>query len=446
MYVNVSDFTKNKSFILSNFVLMEAPLAERIRPQILEDYISQLHLVGLEGSLTQQIKKGVIPSLLFWGPPGTGKTTLAEIIAKESKRPFFVLSAINSGVKDIREVIEKAKLSGGMFTAKNPILFIDEIHRFSKSQQDSLLAAVEKGWITLIGATTENPSFEVIPALLSRCQVYILNPFSKEDLLALVHRAMEQDAYLKTKTIDLKETEALLRLSGGDGRKLLNIFELIVNASQTDNVIITNETVLKLVQQNTVLYDKTGEQHYDIVSAFIKSIRGSDPNGAVYWLARMIEGGEDVKFIARRMLILSSEDIGNANPTAFVMANNTFQAVSTIGYPESRIILSQCAVYLATSPKSNASYLAIGKAQQLVKQTGDLPVPIHLRNAPTKLMKELGYGEEYKYSHDFNNNFAEQEFLPDAISNTPIYIPGNNSRENGTREFLKNRWKDKYGY
>ena len=425
---------------------MEAPLAERIRPQVLEDYISQLHLVGPEGSLTQQINKGIIPSLLLWGPPGTGKTTLAEIIAKESKRPFFVLSAINSGVKDIREVIDKAKQSGGMFTAKNPILFIDEIHRFSKSQQDSLLAAVEKGWITLIGATTENPSFEVIPALLSRCQVYILNPFSKDDLLALLHRAMEKDAYLKSKNIQLKETEALLRLSGGDGRKLLNIFELVINASQTDDVIITNDRVMKLVQKNTVLYDKTGEQHYDIVSAFIKSIRGSDPNGAVYWLARMIEGGEDVKFIARRMLILSSEDIGNANPTAFVMANNTFQAVSTIGYPESRIILSQCAVYLATSPKSNASYLAIGKAQKLVKQTGDLPVPIHLRNAPTKLMKELGYGEEYKYSHDYDNNFADQEFLPDEIKNTAFYIPGNNSRENATKEFLKNRWKNKYGY
>lgn len=425
---------------------MEAPLAERIRPQTLEDYISQLHLVGPDGSLTQQISKGIIPSLLLWGPPGTGKTTLAEIIAKESKRPFFVLSAINSGVKDIREVIDKAKQSGGMFTAKNPILFIDEIHRFSKSQQDSLLAAVEKGWITLIGATTENPSFEVIPALLSRCQVYILNSFSKDDLLALIHRAMERDAYLKTKNIVLKETEALLRLSGGDGRKLLNIFELVVNASQTDEVLITNETVMKLVQKNTVLYDKTGEQHYDIVSAFIKSIRGSDPNGAVYWLARMIEGGEDVKFIARRMLILSSEDIGNANPTAFVMANNTFQAVSTIGYPESRIILSQCAVYLATSPKSNASYLAIGNAQKVVKQTGDLPVPIHLRNAPTKLMKELGYGDEYKYSHDYDNNFAEQEFLPEAIKNTAFYVPGNNSRENGTKEFLKNRWKNKYGY
>jgi putative ATPase len=425
---------------------MEAPLAERIRPQKLEDYISQSHLVGPSGSLTQQIVKGIIPSLIFWGPPGTGKTTLAQIIAQESKRPFYILSAINSGVKDIREVIEKAKQSGGLFTTKNPILFIDEIHRFSKSQQDSLLAAVEKGWITLIGATTENPSFEVIPALLSRCQVYVLNAFTKDDLETLLHRALKTDAFLATKNIKLTETEALLRLSGGDGRKLLNIFELVVNTSDEDEIEITNDRVFELVQQNIVLYDKSGEQHYDIVSAFIKSIRGSDPNGAVYWLARMIEGGEDVKFIARRMLILSSEDIGNANPTAFIMANNTFQAVATIGYPESRIILSQCAVYLATSPKSNASYLAIGTAQQLVKQTGDLPVPIHLRNAPTKLMKELGYGDEYKYSHDYANNFAEQEFLPEAISETLLYNPGNNSRENTTREFLKNRWKKKYGY
>ncbi len=425
---------------------MEAPLAERIRPQQLADYISQLHLVGENGSLTQQIARGVIPSMIFWGSPGTGKTTLAQIIAKQSNRPFYELSAINSGVKDIRDVIDKAKLSGGLFTAKNPILFIDEIHRFSKSQQDSLLAAVEKGWITLIGATTENPSFEVIPALLSRCQVYILNPFSKEDLLALLNRAMKEDTFMASKKIKLKETEALLRLSGGDGRKLLNIFELVVNASPEGPITITNNKVLELVQQNTVLYDKTGEQHYDIVSAFIKSIRGSDPNGAVYWLARMIEGGEDVKFIARRMLILSSEDIGNANPTAFIMANNTFQAVSTIGYPESRIILSQCAVYLATSAKSNASYMAIGEAQQMVKQTGDLSVPIHLRNAPTKLMKELGYGEEYQYSHSYENNFSEQEYLPDEIKNTAFYKPGNNARENELRNFLKNRWKDKYGY
>jgi putative ATPase len=429
---------------------MTIPLAERIRPKTLSEYISQSHLIGKSGSLTQQIEKGIIPSLILWGPPGTGKTTLAQIMAQESKRPFYELSAINSGVKDIRDVIEKAKQSGGLFTAKNPILFIDEIHRFSKSQQDSLLAAVEKGWITLIGATTENPSFEVIPALLSRCQVYVLNAFTKEDLENILHRAIAVDDYLKTKNISLIETEALLRLSGGDGRKLLNVFELVINATDTSTgsaiIEITNEKVMQLVQKNTVLYDKTGEQHYDIVSAFIKSIRGSDPNGAVYWLARMIEGGEDVKFIARRMLILSSEDIGNANPTAFIMANNAFQAVSTIGYPESRIILSQCAIYLATSAKSNASYMAIGKAQQVVKQTGDLAVPIHLRNAPTKLMKELGYGEEYKYSHDFANNFAEQEFLPTEISETTFFEPGENAREKEIRQFLKNRWKNKYGY
>lgn len=425
---------------------MEAPLAERIRPKNLHDYISQTHLVGPEGSLSQQIKRGIVPSMIFWGPPGTGKTTLAQIISQESGRPFFELSAINSGVKDVREVIEKAKSAGGIFTTKNPILFIDEIHRFSKSQQDSLLAAVEKGWVTLIGATTENPSFEVIPALLSRCQVYVLQAFSKDDLEMLLHRAMTIDIYLQKKDIQLKETEALLRLSGGDGRKLLNVFELVINATPGDSIEITNDSVLKIAQQNTVLYDKTGEQHYDIVSAFIKSIRGSDPNGAVYWLARMIEGGEDVKFIARRLLIAASEDIGNANPTALVIANNTFQAVSTIGYPESRIILSQCAVYLATSPKSNASYEAIGYAQQLVRQHGNLPVPIHLRNAPTKLMKELGYGEEYQYAHSFENNFVDQEFLPDGLQGTPVYQPGNNSRENATREFLKNRWKDKYGY
>ena len=425
---------------------MNTPLAERIRPQKLEDYISQLHLVGKNGALTQQLANGIIPSMLFWGSPGTGKTTLAQIIAQTSNRPFYSLSAINSGVKEVRDVIEKAKQSGGIFTSKNPILFIDEIHRFSKSQQDSLLGAVEKGIVTLIGATTENPSFEVIPALLSRCQVYVLHAFTKLDLLELLKRAMREDVILKTKSIQLIETEALLRLSGGDGRKLLNIFELVINASVGAEIEITNDKVLTLVQQNTVLYDKNGEQHYDIVSAFIKSIRGSDPNGAVYWLARMIEGGEDVKFIARRMLILSSEDIGNANPTAFVMANNTFQAVAAIGNPESRIILSQCAIYLATSPKSNASYKAINDALEVVKKTGNLQVPVHLRNAPTALMKELGYGDDYKYSHSFENNFSTQEYLPTEIAATVLYNPGSNSRENATREFLKNRWKDKYGY
>lgn len=425
---------------------MNAPLAERLRPKTLKDYVSQAHLIGNKGALTQHIKHGLIPSMVLWGPPGTGKTTLANIIATESERPFYTLSAINSGVKDIREVIEKAKQSGGLFTTKNPILFIDEIHRFSKSQQDSLLQAVEKGWITLIGATTENPSFEVIPALLSRCQVYILNAFNKTDLETLLNRAIKNDEYISKKNIQLKETNALLRLSGGDARKLLNIFELIVNAYNSDIIEITDEAVLTKIQNNTVRYDKTGEQHYDIISAFIKSIRGSDPNAAVYWLARMIEGGEDVKFIARRLLIAASEDIGNANPTALVIANNTYQAVSTIGYPESRIILSQCATYLACSPKSNAAYKAIGEAQQLVKQTGNLSVPLEIRNAPTKLMKELGYGENYKYAHNFENNFANQEFLPKEIENTKLYVPGDNSREKVHREFLKERWKDKYGY
>ena len=423
---------------------MNEPLAERIRPQFLEDYISQQHLVGENGILTNHIKQGIIPSLILWGPPGIGKTTLANIIAKTSQRPFYTLSAISSGVKDVREVIEKAKKSGGLFTAKNPILFIDEIHRFSKSQQDSLLGAVERGWVTLIGATTENPSFEVIPALLSRCQVYVLNSFDKNDMVNLLKRAIEKDEFISKKEIKLKETDALLQVSGGDARKLLNIFELIIGTD--DKIEITNELVLSKIQKNTARYDKTGEQHYDIVSAFIKSIRGSDPNAAVYYLARMIEGGEDVKFIARRMLILASEDIGNANPTAFILANNTFQAVSVIGNPESRIILSQCAIYLANSAKSNASYLAINEAQSLVKNTGDLSVPLHLRNAPTKLMKELDYGKNYQYSHDHQDNFVGQEFLPEKISGKKLYEPGNNPRENQFREVLIKRWKSKYKY
>ena len=423
---------------------MNVPLAERLRPKKLTDYISQSHLIGPNGALTQALTQGLIPSMIFWGPPGIGKTTLATIIANESERTFYTLSAINSGVKEVREVIEKAKTGGGLFTTKNPILFIDEIHRFSKSQQDSLLQAVEKGWVTLIGATTENPSFEVISALLSRCQVYTLKPFDTSDLEALLKRAIESDELLSKKKIKLLETEALLRLSGGDARKLLNIFELIVNSETATQMTITNQLVLDKVQNNTVLYDKTGDQHYDIISAFIKSIRGSDPNAAVYWLARMLEGGEDVKFIARRMLILASEDIGNANPTALVLANSTFQSVSTIGMPESRIILSQCATYLACSPKSNAAYAAINQAIDVVKNTGNLAVPLDIRNAPTKLMKDLGYGESYKYAHNYDLNFVAQEFLPEGIENTQFYKPGNNPRENAQQEFLKQRWKDKY--
>ena len=426
---------------------MFIPLAERMRPTTLAQYVGQEHLVGAQGALRQQIESGFLPSLIFWGPPGTGKTTLANIIAQQSNRRFFTLSAISSGIKEVREVIDQSKQGSGLFTHQNAIVFIDEIHRFNKTQQDSLLQAVEKGWITLIGATTENPSFEVIPALLSRCQVYVLNAFERKDLELLLHNAIANDELLKKREIVLKETEALLRLSGGDGRKLLNTFELIVNATPIgEPVVITNDSVLHLVQKNTVLYDKTGEQHYDIISAFIKSIRGSDPNGAVYWLARMIEGGEDVKFIARRMLILASEDIGNANPTAMILANNTFQAVTTIGYPEARIILSQCAIYLASSPKSNASYKAIGKAQQVVKQTGDLPVPIHLRNAPTKLMKELGYGKDYLYAHDYDQNFAFQDYLPDDLQGEVFYEPGNNPREQALREYLKKLWGNRYNY
>ena len=423
---------------------MNEPLAERIRPKSLEDYISQRHLIGKNGVLTRIINQGILPSIIFWGPPGIGKTTLANIIASTSKRPFYQLSAISSGVKDVRDIIERAKKGNGLFTTKNPILFIDEIHRFSKSQQDSLLGAVEKGWVTLIGATTENPSFEVIPALLSRCQVYILNSFDKSDLILLLKRAIKKDIILSKKQIKLDETEALIHVSGGDARKLLNIFELVVG--NEDQITVTNQLVLDKIQKTSVRYDKTGEQHYDIASAFIKSIRGSDPNGAVYWLARMIEGGEDVKFIARRLLIAAAEDIGNANPTALILANNTFQAVSVIGHPESRIILSQCAVYLANSPKSNASYRAINKAQEIVKKTGDLSVPLHLRNAPTQLMKSLNYGKDYKYAHDYEGNFVLEEFLPEPISNSKIYDPGENPREEKFRENLKKIWKDKYDY
>ena len=425
---------------------MNTPLAERMRPKTLEDYTGQTHLIGPQGTLSPMLAQGQIPSLLLWGPPGTGKTTLATLIAKSQERPFYSLSAIHSGVKEVREVIEKAKNSGGLFTKKGPLLFIDEIHRFSKSQQDSLLGAVEKGYVTLIGATTENPSFEVINALLSRCQVYTLNPLKKEDLEVLLYRALEQDELLSKRNIQLQEKEALLNLSGGDARKMLSLLELIVFSSGTDDLVITDELVLEKAQTNTILFDKEGELHYDIASAFIKSIRGSDPNAAVYWLARLIEGGEDVKFIARRLLIAASEDIGNANPNALVLANSTFQAVTTIGFPEARIILSQCTLYLANSPKSNAAYKAINSAQSMVKETGNLGVPLHLRNAPTALMKDLNYGKGYKYAHDFENNFVAQEYLPEEISNTRFYEPGGNPKENQSRQFLKQRWKDKYGY
>jgi len=425
---------------------MNTPLAERMRPKTLADYYGQEHLVGPQGSLTQMIKNGVFPSLIFWGPPGTGKTTLAQLLALEKERPFYQLSAINAGVKEIREIIQKAENSGGLFSSKSPILFIDEIHRFSKSQQDSLLNAVEKGIVTLIGATTENPSFEVINALLSRCQVYMLNALTKEELEKILKHALKKDTLLKGYDLKIVETAALLELSGGDARKLLSLLELVLQAQQTKIIELNNALVFETVQTQTVLFDKNGDFHYDIVSAFIKSIRGSDPNAAVYWLARMIEAGEDIKFIARRMLILAAEDIGIANPTALVLANSTFQAVATIGYPEGRILLSECAIYLATSPKSNAAYRAIDTALEKVKATGNLQVPLPLRNAPTQLMKEMGYGTGYKYAHDYENQFAEQEFLPEELKGTKLYEPGGNPKEKNIRDFLKVRWKDKYGY
>jgi putative ATPase len=421
------------------------PLAERMRPKNLDDYVGQKHLVGPGAVLRKAIGSGALPSMLFWGPPGVGKTTLAYIISQTLDRPFFSLSAINSGVKDIREVIETATLlkdNGDTL----PVLFIDEIHRFSKSQQDSLLGAVERGIVTLIGATTENPSFEVISALLSRCQVYILQPLVEDDLVSLLNKAMKEDVAISKKKITIKEHEALLRLSGGDARKLLNIFELIVNAFDSKSIVITNDMVLEHVQQNMALYDKTGEQHYDIISAFIKSMRGSDPNGAVYWLARMLTGGEDPLFIARRMLILASEDIGNANPNALLLAQGCFEAVNKIGMPESQLILSQTVIYLATSAKSNSATTAIGAAMALVKQTGDLPVPLHLRNAPTKLMKNIGYGKDYKYAHSFEGNFVDIDFLPEAIRGTKIYEPGNNAREQESKEKLRKLWGDRYKY
>jgi putative ATPase len=421
------------------------PLAERMRPKSLSEYIGQQHIIGKGSALRNAISQNLLPSLIFWGPPGVGKTSLALIIAGELKRPFYMLSAINSGVKDIREIIEKAS-DNNLFNQNKPVLFIDEIHRFSKSQQDSLLGAVEKGTVTLIGATTENPSFEVISALLSRCQVYVMKPLDEKELVELLNKAIAQDEFLRTKKIELREHEALLRISGGDARKLYNALEIVVNSQTSDEIVITNDLVLKVIQQNLALYDKNGEQHYDIISAFIKSMRGSDPNAAVYYLARMLKGGEDPLFIARRMVILASEDIGNANPNALLLANACFNSVNIIGMPEARIILSQCATYLACSAKSNAAYIAIGDAMELVDKAGDLPVPLHLRNAPTKLMKNMDYGKDYQYAHSFENNFVELEFLPDQIAGTKLYEPGNNAREAEQRAYLRKLWKEKYGY
>ncbi len=425
--------------------MAQTPLAERLRPHTLNDLVGQEHLTGEGSILRTAIEQGKIPSMILWGPPGVGKTTIANIIAHSLHASFYTLSAISSGVKEVREIIEEAR------SKEKAILFIDEIHRFNKGQQDALLGAVEKGIITLIGATTENPSFEVNSALLSRCQVYVLKPLNEKDLIRLLHDAIKKDEFLKTKKIELKETEALLNISGGDARKLYNLLELAVShfpspAGEGVGGEVTDNLVMQIAQQKIALYDKKGEQHYDIISAFIKSVKGSDPNGAVYWLARMIEGGEDVKYIARRMVVLASEDIGNANPNALLLATNTFQAVHIIGYPEARIILAQCAIYLAGSPKSNAAYLAIGEALEMVRKYGDLPVPLHIRNAPTRLMKDLDYGKEYKYAHNFEKNFADQEYLPDKIKGTKLYEPGKNLREEELRKFWKERWKEKYGY
>lgn len=419
------------------------PLAERLRPKTLDEYIGQEHLVGKGAVLRKMIESGNISSIILWGPPGVGKTTLAKIIANTLDRPFYTLSAVSSGVKDVREAIDKAKKTM-FFSRPNPILFIDEIHRFSKSQQDSLLASVEQGIVTLIGATTENPSFEVISPLLSRCQVYVLKHLEKENLMEIVDMAIAKDSELKEKKITIEENEAMFRFSGGDARKLLNVLELVVNAAENDEILINNQIVFECLQNNLAIYDKNGEMHYDIISAFIKSIRGSDPDAAVYWLARMIEGGEDVKFIARRLLILSAEDVGLANPNALLLAQSTFDAVHKIGMPEARIILSECTIYLATSPKSNSAYSAIDDAISLVKRTGDLPVPLHIRNAPTKLMKDLGYGKDYKYAHSYDNNFVEQDFLPKEIKNERLYFPQNNPSEIKVLEKLKSWWGKRF--
>ncbi len=424
---------------------MNTPLAERMRPLQLDDYIGQVHLLGPDAPLRKSIEAGVLPSMIFWGPPGVGKTTLANLIATHLKRPFYKLSAISSGVKEVREVIQQAE-KGGMFQQGGAVLFIDEIHRFSKAQQDSLLGAVEKGTVTLMGATTENPSFEVIAALLSRCQVYTLQSHNKVDLKLLLTRALSKDSWLKSRDITLQETEALLAISGGDARKLLNVFELLIGSAPANQpLIITNEYVFANAQQSLSRYDKDGEQHYDIISAFIKSVRGSDPNAAVYWLARMIAGGEDPKFIARRLLIIASEDIGLANPNALLIANTTFDSVSKLGWPESRIVLSQCTIYLASSPKGNAAYKAINRAQELVAKTGDLPVPLPLRNSPTALMEELGYGEGYLYAHDFPGNFVVQEFLPDSIAGSNFFKAGSSAKEQEIAKQLYQLWNDKYG-